>query len=279
MADQDEVQKQMHKQEKNLTTKRENKQVGDAKEARLLAERKSADARNTSADQAQQQQQREVQIAEVTDKAAALKLDEACKAEDLPGGFTTVQHLVKALCVRKTEFKGVPGFDPNIDDKAYYRQQQMIDCDEVYPQIYIGNGLTAKKKDYLKRIEVTHVLNAAEGKTYGFVRTNAEFYRDTPIKYLGIHVYDSSGSDIMKFFDEAAEFIEDAVSSGGRVFVHCHQGISRSSTLVIAYLMIKKKMLAADAIRTIKQCRAIQPNDGFLHQLAMFDNHLRKQRL
>lgn len=34
----------------------------------------------------------------------------------------------------------LPGFDPNRDDVEYYRIQQDIDCDEVYPRIYIGDA-------------------------------------------------------------------------------------------------------------------------------------------
>lgn len=56
-------------------------------------------------------------------------------------------------------------------------------------------------------------------------------------------------------------------------------GISRSATCVLAYLMIKKEMLATDAIRTVRKNRFIQPNNGFLNQLAKLDNHLRRQRL
>jgi len=57
------------------------------------------------------------------------------------------------------------------------------------------------------------------------------------------------------------------------------QGVSRSATCVLAYLMIKKDMLAVDAIHLIRINRDIHPNKGFLYQLAQLDNKLRKQRL
>jgi atypical dual specificity phosphatase/dual specificity phosphatase 3 len=53
---------------------------------------------------------------------------------------TTEWKLEQAICaLRKLEFRPLPGFDPNIDNLQYYRIQQKIDCDEVYPSIYIGN--------------------------------------------------------------------------------------------------------------------------------------------
>lgn len=61
----------------------------------------------------------------------------------LPGGDTTEHQLTLAIWAtvgKKLEFKPLPGFDPNLDNLQYYRAQQEIDCDEVYPGIYIGDG-------------------------------------------------------------------------------------------------------------------------------------------
>ena len=63
----------------------------------------------------------------------------------------------------------------------------------------------------------------------------------------------------------------------GRVLVHCLVGVSRSATCVLAYLMIYRRMSAIDAIRTVAMRRGINPNDGFLQQLAELDIALRRQ--
>lgn len=56
-------------------------------------------------------------------------------------GETTEHQLTSAILATKVrEFKPLPGFDPNHDNLQYYRAQQEIDCDEVYPGIYIGDG-------------------------------------------------------------------------------------------------------------------------------------------
>lgn len=57
------------------------------------------------------------------------------------------------------------------------------------------------------------------------------------------------------------------------------QGVSRSATCVLAYLMIKKDMLAVHAMHLIRMNRDVRPNKGFLWQLAQLDNKLRRQRL
>lgn len=64
----------------------------------------------------------------------------------------------------------------------------------------------------------------------------------------------------------------------GKVLVHCQMGISRSSTCALAYLMICRKMSAADAIRTVRLRRDVWPNEGFQQQLADLDNELKRER-
>lgn len=60
----------------------------------------------------------------------------------------------------------------------------------------------------------------------------------------------------------------------GKVYVHCHQGISRSTTVVIAYLMLHEKMGALEALQHILKSRVVMPNDGFLKRLAVLEHNL-----
>lgn len=202
------------------------------------------------------------------------------KHNTLFDGETTEHQLTSAILATKVfQFKPLPGFDSNIDNLQYYRAQQEVDCDEVYPGVYIGDGVTAKNKRYLTMLGITHLLNAAEGKKFGFVNTNNNYYANTTIKYFGLSIQDLPTEDISKHFCKAANFIDEAVSTKGKVFVHCMQGVSRSATCVLAYLMMKKDMSAVDAIHLIRTSRDVRPNKGFLSQLARLDNKLRRERL
>ena len=71
--------------------------------------------------------------------------------------------------------------------------------------------------------------------------------------------------------DSAADFINQGLQHGQGVLVHCHMGISRSTTCVIAYLMKYEGMDLLAALTLCKKQRPIvNPNPGFMIQLRSY---------
>lgn len=103
------------------------------------------------------------------------------------------------------------------------------------------------------------------------VDTNEEFYRPYGIKFKGFDMDDLPSVDISRHFPEASAWIDEAVSSGGRIYVHCWAGLSRSATLVLAYLIERKGMTVEKAVNTVYLERRIRPNSGFLRKLVIYD--------
>ncbi|XP_010899485.2 dual specificity protein phosphatase 3 [Esox lucius] len=156
-------------------------------------------------------------------------------------------------------------------------QMPTHDVDEVFPRIYVGNASVAMNKMRLKKLGITHVLNAAEGKSLMHVDTNAEFYAGTGITYHGMPASDTDHFNLSIYFEEGSDFIEKALAHNdgkGKVYVHCREGYSRSPTLVIAYLMLSCGMDVRTALATVRQKREIGPNDGFLRQLCHLNETL-----
>nr|XP_025972485.1 dual specificity protein phosphatase 13-like [Dromaius novaehollandiae] len=149
--------------------------------------------------------------------------------------------------------------------------------DQVWPNIYLGDAWAARNKTTLQSLNITHILNAADGP-YS-INTGAKYYNDLQIEYYGIEAFDDPSFDLSIFFYDAANFIGKALNtSGGKVFVHCAMGVSRSASLVLAFLMIHENMTLVDALKTVSSHRDICPNSGFLSQLRDLDIKLNEER-
>lgn len=55
-------------------------------------------------------------------------------------------------------------------------------------------------------------------------------------------------------------------------------GVSRSATLVLAFLMICEELTLKEAVQVVRQHRDICPNPGFLSQLRHLDMSLVRER-
>ena len=172
---------------------------------------------------------------------------------------------------RTNEHRVMPGFRTATTWEE--RRGVNVDCDKVYPGIYLANGETIQNVDYLKSIGVTHVLNTAERH----VPVNPNKYPLANINYFGFHVDDHPSANISRFFTRTSDYIDEALRSGGTVAVNCVMGWSRSATVVGAYLVSKKGMSSTAALEQMRAHRPIRPNPGFLNQLADYENIMNKR--
>ncbi|XP_037541277.1 dual specificity protein phosphatase 13-like [Nematolebias whitei] len=153
---------------------------------------------------------------------------------------------------------------------------ELTPVDEVWPNLYIGNVAVAQNRKALHKLGITHVLNAAHSKQGSI--GNQSFYGNTSV-YFGIPAEDSDHFDLSQHFKSAADFIHTGLKSkDGKVLVHCIMGVSRSATLVLAYLMTRKHLSLRDALRHVVQKRAIFPNRNFLSLLLKLDEQLAQKR-
>uniref|UniRef100_A0A0K2U708 Dual specificity protein phosphatase n=2 Tax=Lepeophtheirus salmonis TaxID=72036 RepID=A0A0K2U708_LEPSM len=160
----------------------------------------------------------------------------------------------------------------------YDDSKRLVNMTEIMENLYIGDEGAAKNAFYLKKVGISHVLNTAEGTRNGLVDTNAKFYKPFGINYKGLKLLDVAQTNISMYFQEVSDYIDEALRNGGKVLVNCMMGMSRSSTCVLAYLMLRQNMTAVEALTEVRKHRDIRPNDGFLRQLADLDNKLRRER-
>ncbi|XP_026056113.1 protein phosphatase Slingshot-like [Carassius auratus] len=164
---------------------------------------------------------------------------------------------------------------------------------EVWPRVFIGNEETARDRDKLKEMGITHILNAAAPKKnlkfllgmarekdlLGTVNTGSRYYRGLQITYCGLPSSYRHCSDISEYFIPAAKFIDKALRNPmSKVLIHCTQGLSHSVTLFLAYLMICHDMMVEEAIDHVMKVRRIRPWFGHLRKLLFLNAELVLQR-
>ena len=95
------------------------------------------------------------------------------------------------------------------------------------------------------------------------------------IKFLHIPINDGIDVHINEYFQDAVKFINEARDEKRSVLVHCHAGISRSATIILAYLMINEKLSLGKAFKYVQSKRKIiSPNLNFMGQLMILNREL-----
>ncbi|BAU80034.1 conserved dual specificity protein phosphatase [Tokyovirus A1] len=134
----------------------------------------------------------------------------------------------------------------------------------ITERLYLGNLasfllLSSSSVEEQKKWAVVTILSKEE---------LCEYDRKVAFPRFIIKAMDSSRTNIKPVFRSAASFIQESLAAGLDVLVHCAAGISRSSSVVIAFLMLKRGMTYDTALAFVKSKRkCVDPNPGFRFQL------------
>lgn len=146
------------------------------------------------------------------------------------------------------------------------REQAPI-ATEVLPYLFVGGEEAAKDRKQLLEKGITHVVNAAAHAIKNF--------HDDVFEYTTLFLCDSPDEPIFSLFPLINRVIEEAKDGGGKTFIHCHQGVSRSCSLVIAYVMWKQGLCYDLAYSFVRDRRKVcSPNSGFYVNLLRWERQL-----
>ncbi|MEW5320425.1 MAG: hypothetical protein WDW38_011500 [Sanguina aurantia] len=141
-------------------------------------------------------------------------------------------------------------------------------CSEVAERVYVSGDQVARSAEILSENAITHVVNCV-----GFICK--EWHPDL-VSYRTLFLQDTPAEDILCVLYDTFEFVDRALAGGGRVLVHCSQGVSRSATLAIAYLMWRNKGSYDETFAAVKAKRGVvNPNIGFTCQLLQWQKRRR----
>jgi len=95
--------------------------------------------------------------------------------------------------------------------------------------LYQSNMNDATNIKLLKQYDIRHIISVCNCPPSKDILDNFDV--------LWINVKDDLDTNMRSYFEGTNEFLRSVRQSKGKVLVHCEAGISRSSTIVLAYLM------------------------------------------
>jgi hypothetical protein len=130
--------------------------------------------------------------------------------------------------------------------------------------IYVGNQTAAENIQLLKQHGITHVVNCTHGES------RIPNFHEGQLKYFAFKVshwqnfLNNSHDSVAAFVDPLFSFVDEAVTDGGSVLIHCLAGAHRAGTTGCACLIHYVKLDVPTAIVTAKRCRSIIDPIGHL---------------
>ena len=134
--------------------------------------------------------------------------------------------------------------------------------------LYLGNINAAEDVATLLRMNIRAVLTVASASYLSYDKKDIPSHRIIPAE-------DFESFNLAAYFTDGTEYLEQKLGTSN-VLCHCLAGVSRSATMVIAYLMKKNNWKYDKALEYVREKRAIvYPNQGFVRQLRAFEKELK----
>jgi protein-tyrosine phosphatase len=133
--------------------------------------------------------------------------------------------------------------------------------------LLLGTGHQATNWKVVRDLKLTHIINISIEHQCVFT---------DKIKYLHLELEDMEDVLLKDRFDQTIHFMDTAFENPScRILVHCNLGISRSTTIILAYLMKTYNATLVEAFKFLRHRRPIVcPNVGFLRQLFDYEYEL-----
>jgi len=151
-----------------------------------------------------------------------------------------------------------------LNDKIFIHGDDRLDC--IIPEfLWLGNLFESRCMRLLMQDRIDVIMNCTS--TLKNVFPNKFQYKRFAVKD------NFSDADlIFSMFQDATDFLQQMKREKKRVFVHCAQGVSRSVTLVLAYMIADQKISFEKSLRIVRLHREqAQPNIAFSLKLRVWE--------
>lgn len=150
----------------------------------------------------------------------------------------------------------------------YYISYNEFSANNVIDNIYIGNVYDAHNTDELNTHNIKNVISAVTG---------FDGIYDDSFNHLSLNLIDNENQNIIHYFEITNHYIDNIVSKNisssseekkQKILIHCICGVSRSVTILLAYIIKKYNYTPQYALKIVQKKRKIaNPNSNFMKQL------------
>jgi len=155
--------------------------------------------------------------------------------------------------------------------KIKFNLQRYIDdtfeATEIIDNLWLGSIKSASNRKALEKRNIETIVSAVLG-------ASAIYFFD--FNYERAKLRDVENEDIITEIKRLLPIIHQDLQENKGVLVHCFCGVSRSASLVAAYLMKYNDMTLKQALKFMKDKRdIINPNEGYIKQLQEFEQSIK----
>ncbi|KAL6937328.1 tyrosine protein phosphatase yvh1 [Hanseniaspora osmophila] len=156
--------------------------------------------------------------------------------------------------------------------------------DKILGGIYCGSVQPiVDHTPLMAQYNITHILSVLKFNVI------PEYLVRKSYTMKNVPIDDDETTDILQYINECNTFIDRClfpdeieydpkkvdfkkIKQKSAIFIHCQAGVSRSVTIVVAYLMYRFGLSLKQALYAVKRKRSsAQPNESFMRQLAIFE--------
>jgi len=129
----------------------------------------------------------------------------------------------------------------------------------VSKNVYVSSFEFAKNSKWLRDRGITHIVNSA---------VELQNMYPNQFTYFNAYMHDNLIENVIPSLKQASKFIENALDNGGVVLVHCFAGMSRSTSIILFFLMKNYNLTLEKALLHLKKIHPpTSPNDNYINQL------------
>ena len=153
----------------------------------------------------------------------------------------------------------------NRNENNFHQDELKQHITKILPFLFLGDWTASEDKTLLDKHNIKLIINCTDMDSHEF----------DGIEYIQVPVKDMLDEPIKDYFNSTYDKIDEAIEDNKGVLIHCSRGISRSTTILIAYLMRSQKTTFTETFKQVIQERSfVSPNIDFIGQLIAYEKKL-----